>query len=165
MSVLLAVPTLIVLLMLQMVVVSRLPLVHGTADLVLLALISWALQERARSAWAWAILAGVFVSFISALPFYMPVVIYVLVTATARLLQRRVWQTPILALLVAVFVGTLIEHGLSLVTLNVTGAGIPWQEGFGLVTVPSLLLNLAMALPIYTVIVDLSRSVYPEAEE
>lgn len=165
MSVLVAIPTFILILMLQMVVVSRLPLINGTADLVLLALVSWGLQERARSAWAWAMIAGVAVSFISALPFFMPLVIYLLVTAMSRLLQRRVWQTPILALLVAVFVGTLIEHVLSLGVLNILGSGIPWQDGFGLVTVPSMLLNLAMALPVYTVMVDLSRWVYPEVDE
>mgnify|MGYP001335350054 CR=1 FL=1 len=37
MSVLLAIPTLIVTLILQMVIVSRLPLIHDTEDLVLLA--------------------------------------------------------------------------------------------------------------------------------
>lgn len=165
MSVLVAIPTLLILLMLQMVVVSRLPLVQGTADLVLLALVSWGLQERARSAWAWALMAGLAVSFISALPVYMPVVIYLLATAVARLLQRRVWQSPILALLVAVFVGTLIQHIISIVSLNIFGSAISLQEGLGLVTVPSLLLNLALALPVYTVIVDLSRYVYPEMDE
>ncbi len=165
MSVLLAFPTLVVLLILQMVVVSRLPLINGTADLLLLALVAWALQERARSAWAWAIIAGVAVSFISALPFYAPLFIYLAATAVARLLQRRVWQTPILALLVAVFVGTLIQQLVSLVVLNVSGAGIPWEDGLSLVTVPSLLLNLGLALPVYTVIVDLSRWVYPEVDE
>ena len=164
MSVLIAIPTLIVTLILQMVVVSRLPLIHGTADLVLLALVAWALQERARSAWAWALLAGLAVSFISALPWYMPVLIYLTVTAVARLLQRRVWQTPILALLVAVFVGTLVQHVISIGVLNIAGSTIGWQEGLSLVTVPSLLLNLGLALPVYTIIVDLSHWVYPEAD-
>jgi cell shape-determining protein MreD len=165
MSVLLAIPTLMVTLILQMVIVSRLPLIHGTADLVLLALVAWALQERARSAWAWALLAGLAVSFISALPLYAPVLIYLSVTAVARLLQRRVWQTPILALLVAVFVGTLVQHGISIAILNISGSPIGWQEGLSLVTVPSLLLNLGLALPVYTVIVDLSHWVYPESED
>jgi len=152
-------------LILQMVIVSRLPLIHGTADLVLLALVAWGLQERARSAWAWALLAGLAVSFISALPLYMPILIYLSVTAVARLLQRRVWQTPILALLVAVFVGTLVQHVISIAVLNISGSAIGWQEGLSLVTVPSLLLNLGLALPVYTIIVDLSHWVYPEAEE
>ncbi len=68
MSVLLAFPVLLVTLMLQMVVASRLTLLQGSVDLVLLTLVAWALQERARTAWIWALIAGVAVSFISALP-------------------------------------------------------------------------------------------------
>ncbi len=165
MSVLLAFPVLIVTLILQMTIVSRLPLLHGTADLVLLTLVAWASQERVKNAWIWAVIAGLAVSFISALPFYLPLVIYVLAALVARLLQRRVWQMPFLALFVAVFVGTLLQNVISIAAFQFLDWPIPWQQGLSLVTLPSLLLNLLLALPVYTVVADLANWLYPPVEE
>ena len=47
---LLSLPVLGVLAMLQVAVISRAPLLQGSADLVLIALIAWTLHERVRSA-------------------------------------------------------------------------------------------------------------------
>jgi rod shape-determining protein MreD len=165
MSVLLAFPVLFVTLMLQMVVASRLTLLHGSVDLVLLTLVAWALQERVRTAWIWALIAGAVVSFVSALPLYAPLVAYLIATGIARLLQRRVWQTPILALLVAVVLATLFQNVYTLAALQFGERPIPLQDGLSLVALPSLLLNLLLALPVYTVIADLANWFYPPLEE
>jgi rod shape-determining protein MreD len=165
MATLLAFPVLIVTLMLQMVVASRLTLLHGTVDLVLLALVAWALQERVRTAWIWALVAGLAVSFISALPFYAPLIAYLVATGISRLLQRRVWQTPILALLVAVVLATIFQNMLSMAVLQFVDRPISFQDGLSLVALPSLLLNLLLALPVYVVIVDLANWVYPPLED
>ena len=58
MGALAAFPVLIITLMLQLAIISRLPLLHGTADLMLLVLVAWALQERVRTAWFGRCLAG-----------------------------------------------------------------------------------------------------------
>ncbi len=65
-----AFPVLGLSLMLQLAVFSRLPLLHGTADLVLLVLVCWALQDRVKSHWFWTLLAGGMVTLASGLPFY-----------------------------------------------------------------------------------------------
>jgi hypothetical protein len=157
----LAFPVLIVLLILQTVVVSRLSLLLGTADLIMLALIAWALQERVKDAWIWTIIGGIMVSFISAVPFYAMLIGYMAITGIARILQRRVWQTPVLAMFVATFMGTLITQGLSILFLKINGVPIDLQESLRLVTLPSLLLNLVMAFPIRAIMVDLAAWVYP----
>ncbi len=156
-----AIPVLGILLMLQLAVVSRLPLIHGTADLILLALAAWSSQERVKSAWQWTVLAGVAVSVISGLPYFVPLAGYLLVTGIARLLQRRVWQTPILAMFVTTILGTILYQLLSIVALQASGTPIPFQQALTLVTLPSSLLNLILALPVYTVITDIAHWVYP----
>lgn len=147
--------------MLQLAVVGRLPLIHGTADLILLALAAWASQEKVKSAWQWTILAGVAVSLISGLPFFIPLVGYLMVTAIARLLQRRVWQIPILAMFMTTILGTILYHVLSILALQVSGTLIPFQQALTQVTLPSTLLNLILALPVYTVITDFAHWVHP----
>ncbi len=79
---------------LQMTVFSRLMLLHGAADIVLLILIAWNLQENGPNMWPWTFLAGGIISFTSALPYFVPILGYLVVTGTARLTQRRIWQTP-----------------------------------------------------------------------
>lgn len=147
--------------MLQMAVVGRLPLIHGTADLILLALAAWASQEKVKSAWQWTILAGIAVSFISGLPYFTPLIGYAMVTGIARLLQRRVWQTPILAMFLTTILGTILYQVLSILALQVSGTVIPLQQALTMVTLPSSLLNLILALPVYTVITDIAHWVYP----
>jgi len=160
-AIILAFPVLIALIILQTVVVSRLPLLLGNADLILLALTAWALQERVKDAWIWTIIGGILVSLISAVPFYGLLIGYLAITGIARILQRRVWQTPVLAMFVATFLGTLITQGLSFIFLIIKGVPIDLQEALRLVTLPSLLLNLVLAFPIRAIMVDLAAWLYP----
>ena len=147
--------------MLQLAVVSRLPMLHGTADLMLLVLLAWTLQEGVRGVWFWALLAGVMATMVSALPLGMPLFGYIATAGLALLLRRVVWQTPIMAMLVATFTATLIYHGMSLAALALTGSGLPLSESLTLITLPSMLLNLLLALPVYIVITDLAHWIYP----
>lgn len=57
-GVILAVPVFLFVLMLQTTVMSTLPLLNGTADLVLLVLLAWSVQERVRSSVEWAAIGG-----------------------------------------------------------------------------------------------------------
>ncbi len=147
--------------MIQLAIVSRLPLLHGTADIVLLAIIAWALQEKVKTAWIWSVIAGLMVSMVSGLPYYIPLIAYLTATAVARMIQRRVWQVPLLSLFVTIVVGTLFYHGLTILILIFTGTPLPLQDSLTLITLPSLLLNILLALPIYTLIKDLANWFYP----
>ena len=151
--------------MLQSAIVSRLPLLSGTADLVFLVLLAWSLQSRVKYSWLWALIGGLLVSLTSAIPFYAPLFGYMIVVVIARLIQRRLWQIPILAMFATTVMGTLVIHTLEIAALFVSGRAIPFQDGFTYVTLPSALLNLLLALPVYTIMTDLARWVYPEEVE
>jgi len=161
MAVFASIPVLALTLMVQVAIVSRLPLLNGTADLMLLVLVSWALQERVRTAWAWSLIGGLAVTLVSGLPFYLPVFGYLVATGLARFMRRQVWQTPLLAMFVTIFVTTLLYHGMSLAALQVAGRGLPISDSLTLVTLPSALLNLMLALPVYTLMTDLANWLYP----
>jgi hypothetical protein len=162
---LIAIPILVVLEILQSAIISRLQLLRGTTDLVLLVVVAWALQKQVRTAWQWGIIGGLVVSLFSALPFFIPITGYLLCVGLTLLLRRRVWQVPILAMFFAVFTGTIITHLVAMIGLRLTGNIIPWVEGFNLITLPSLLLNLLLALPAYSLMGDLAGWLYPEELE
>ncbi|MDI6769994.1 MAG: hypothetical protein QMD04_09990 [Anaerolineales bacterium] len=161
MAILIAIPTLLIALMLQSAVISRINLLSGSADLVLLILAAWALQGRIKNAWQWALIAGALVGFVSGLPWFVPLAGYLLVVGVARLLQRHVWQAPLLAMFTVSFVGTLFMHLLSLITLRLAGNPLPFGDSLSLITLPSILLNLFLAIPVYSLLRDLAGWLYP----
>lgn len=144
--------------------VSQVRLLSGYADLPLVLLAAWALQDRVESAWHWGALTCLFAGFISGMP--VPVVItgYLGVVFLARVLQRRVWQAPLLAMFSVVFLGTLFFHVLSFIVLSFLGTPFVFGDVMGLVTLPSLLLNMLLAIPMYAFMRDVSYWVYPAEE-
>jgi rod shape-determining protein MreD len=164
-STLIAIPVLGGLMILQTSLLSRFPLLQGTSDLVMLAVIAWALQKRVETAWQWAIIGGLIYSLVSALPVGVALIAYSLVTVLALILRRHVWQAPLLAMLVTTFLGTIIMHAVSLVAVLLSGTNLPFGEVVNFITLPSLLLNLLLSIPVYAFINDLAKWLYPEELE
>jgi rod shape-determining protein MreD len=164
-SILLAVPILGGLTILQSAVLGRMPLVHGTADLTFLAITAWALRPRVRTHWQWSIIGGLFASLMTALPFGIMLASYLVSTALAIYFRQRVWKVPVLTMFTVVFLGTLITHGLSIIAIGLTGTLLPLVEVLNTVTLPSLLLNVLLAIPIYLIIGDIANRLYPEEIE
>jgi len=165
MATLIAFPVLIALAILQSAIVSRVPLIQGIPDLLLLAILAWASQKRVETAWQWSIIGGLIVSYVSALPFGVLMIGYLASTGLALLLRRRIWQLPILAMFVITFIGTLITHATSLLALRFVGTSIPIWEALNRITLPSMLLNLLLSVPVYALMGDLANWLYAEELE
>ncbi len=161
---LIAVPVIILAVILQSAVVSRLTLLSGFGDLPLVMLAAWALQDQVDSAWHWAIATGIVVGFISGINWLVFVIGYVAVVALAKVLRMRVWQAPLLAMFSVTFLGTILMAVLTLGVLRLSGVSIPLQDAFGLLTLPGVLLNLLLAIPVYAVMRDLAHWAYPSLE-
>ena len=161
---LIAFPVILLSVILQSSVVSGMPLLSGYADLPLVMITAWALQDQVDSAWHWAVAAGALVGFVSGINLAIPVVGYVLVVALAKILQIRVWQAPLLAMFSITFLGTIVTSILSLIWLRVSGVPIALQEAFGLIVLPGVLLNMLLAVPVYAIMRDLAHWMYPSLE-
>ena len=165
MATIIAIPIFVALAILQSSVVSRLPLLQGTTDLILLTIIAWALQKKVETAWQWCIIGGLVTNIVSAVPFGVPLLGYALTTSIALALRRRVWQVPILAMFLVTFLGTIITQGLALASLRLNGSPIPVIVAFNLVTLPSILLNLLFAVLVYALVGELAGWLYREEIE
>jgi hypothetical protein len=161
---LVAVPVIFLAVILQSAVISRVYLLSGIADLPLVMLAAWALQDGVDSAWQWAIATGLLVGFISGIAWFVPVIGYVAVVVMAYLFQRRVWQAPLLVMFSITFMGTIFVSLFSVAVLRLSDVRLPFNEVLGLVVLPGVLLNLLLAIPVYTVMRDLARWVYPAPE-
>jgi rod shape-determining protein MreD len=165
MATLIAIPVLGSLLILETALLNRFPLLHGTTDLVLLAVIAWALQKRVQTAWQWGIIGGLLVGLVSAMPWIVSLLIYPMAAGLALLLKQRVWQVPILAMFIATFFATLLTHLLAMTVLRVLGTNLQVQQALSVVTLPSLILNLLVAIPVYALLTELTALVYPQKLE
>ena len=161
---LVAAPVIILAVMLQSAIVSRITLLSGVADLPLVVLAAWALQDEVDTAWHWAVGTSVLVGFVSGIHWSVPVLSYLVVVTFAQILQRRVWQAPLLAMFSVTFLGTVSMSVISLVVLRIVGISLSLSDAFGLVTLPAILLNMLLAIPVYAVMRDLARWVYPTPE-
>ena len=161
---LVALPVIILAVILQTAIVSRVYLLSGIADLPLVMLAAWALQEKVETAWHWAAATGLLVGFISALPILAPVIGYFAVVGLAQILQGRVWQAPLLAMFSVTFFGSVIASILSFAVLRLSGVTLPMGDVLGMLTLPGVLLNMLLAIPVYAVMRDLARWVYPSLE-
>ena len=161
---LVAAPVILLAVIIQSAIVSRVYLLSGIADLPLVMLAAWALQDEVKTAWHWAVATGLLVGFVSGIAWFVPVISYLIVVMLAQLLQRRIWQAPLLALFVVTFLGTLVLYLLSFASLQLSGVPLSVTDTLGLLTLPGVLLNMLLAIPAYAVMRDLSRWVYPSPE-
>jgi hypothetical protein len=165
MALLIALPVLGLMVIIQSAVLSQVRLLYGTVDIVLLVLVAWAVQERVKTAWHWGIIAGLFVSLASAIPAPAVVLSYFLVTAAAIFLRRIFWARPLLAMLTATLAGTVLSHGVTLVALRLVNTPIPLIQSINIITLPSAMLNLLLAVPVYAFVSDLANWLHPQEIE
>jgi len=161
---LIAIPVIVLSVILQSAVVSKITILSGVGDLPMVMLTAWALQSDVDSAWHWAVATGALVGFVSGIHWIVPVLGYVVIVTMAKILQLRVWQAPLLAMFIVTFLGTIVMGVLSLASLRFTGVSVSLQNALGLLTLPGVLLNMLFAIPVYAVMRDLSHWMYPSME-
>jgi len=165
MDILVAIVTFIILIIIQTGIVSRIPLLHGTADLVMLAIIAWGLQKRAASLWAWGIIGALLVGYVTAVPVIVYVTGYLVVVGLVLVFRQRAINVPVLTMLMATFLGTLIVHSFTLLTLRMLNRPLPLLVSINQIVLPSLLLNMILALPFFFIFKDMVALLHPEPLE
>ena len=152
---LISIPVMLLLSVLQMAAISRINLINGAADLVLLAIAAWGVKEKSSNVYVWAVVGGLLISFITGMPLLSPLIPYLFSAFITCKLAKILWQSPLLALIVSMIAGTLFQHFFYIVILQISGLNIGFIESMVNVTLPSLLLNFFFMFPVYVVINDI----------
>lgn len=149
-------------LLLQISLISRITLLNGNADLLLVILAAWSLQERVRFAWLWGVTAGLLVGSVSGAPLLIYLAAYLLVIGMGRLLTHRIWQAPLLAMFAVTFSGTLLLTVLTFVyRILFENLLLSFGEIFIQIILPGILLNLLLAVAIHPIMRDIAGRLYP----
>ncbi len=163
-AILTAIPVLVLTVILQTSIASRIMLLSGNADLVLLVVVAWGLQERASGAWFWGVAAGLLVGLVSGVPWYIYLIGYLSAVGVARLLVHRIWQAPLLVMFAVTLIGTLELLMLMFIRRTLFEIPLSLSEVFLQIFLPTILLNLLLAIPVHALIRDLANWLYPEKE-
>jgi cell shape-determining protein MreD len=161
-AILSAIPVLGLVMMLQISIASRIMLLSGNADLLLLVVAAWGLQERVRAAWIWGLVASLLAGLVSGVPWYIYLIGYLSVVGMARLMVHRIWQAPLLAMFAVTFIGTLELLMLTFVQRTIFEVPLGLSDVFSQIILPTVLLNLLLAIPVHSLIRDLAKWLYPE---
>ena len=161
----LSIPLFLFLSVFQSVAVSRIRILSGTADIVLLAIISWVIVDEESNHLVWAIIGGFFISVLSALPIGSTFLIYISAALIAKVVGRILWQSPILALLASTGIATMIKFIIELFTIQLMDIPAPFGLSVGAILLPTFLLNLFFAFPIYVLMGDISNWISPKDEK
>jgi hypothetical protein len=157
---LIAFPVLILAFIFQTTIIARLTLLNGMADLMMLILIAWGLQEESKNAWMWAILGGLAIGFGSAAPWFIFPICYLILIAITTRFRSRIWQNPILAMMIITTIGTFMILGVEFTFLRLSGINLSFKESLTRTILPSMLLNLLLAFPVFWGMRETARLIY-----
>lgn len=151
--------------MLQYGVVGRAQLAAGFGDIVLLFVAAWSLHQHLRRFWVVIVLFGALVGFMSAVPTLAILAVYLAVYFAAASIRFHTWQSPLLAMFVLTFFGTLLEHTVFVAVQLLNGASVSIPDAVGEVLLPSVLINMLLAIPVHALIQEVTRSITPTGLE
>jgi cell shape-determining protein MreD len=164
MEFIIAIPVFVLSAMLQSTSISRLPLIHGTADLSLLVLIAWGIHSRSNLTWVLALVAGIIISFYSQVTWLTMVIPYFFIVLITRLLHGIFWNSPLLAMLMMSVIGSMLVHLATLLSLFFKEISFNFSQAFSEIILPSVFINLLLALPVLFLVKDLLRWIHPQVE-
>lgn len=137
----LIIPLLTGLALAQTVLLSRVSLWGARPDLVLLAVVGWALVQGMEQALVWGVIGGLIVDLLSGGPLGATV----LALLAAALLAGQPWGqglgSPVIRMLFLAFASAVAYHGVLLIVLAWTGHTLDWTWALLRVVAPSALLN------------------------
>lgn len=157
------IPLLILTVIIQTSIISRLKLLEGNADLVMLLLAAWGLQEQTRGTWIWGLVASFLVGLTSGIPWYIYAGGYLVVVGFSHLIKRKIWQAPLLAMFLLSVIGTFSILLLTFVQISLFSTTLSLGEVLGVIILPSLLLNLLFSIPVHATITSLAKRLISQA--
>jgi len=161
----LGLPILLLLAIVQSAVFSQVRLLGGQADLVLLAIVAWALTGRWREAMILGALGGAGLDLLSAVPIGTSSLALVLIAYGVSVTEGRLWGAHLLTPLGVVLAASLVFSAISLLGSLLAGAVIDLGTVSTRVVLPSLFLNLLLAVPAAQLASVLQRMLFPPEVE
>jgi rod shape-determining protein MreD len=143
------IPVLILAAILDVTLMAEFRIGGGAPDLVFMLVVSWALLSTLQEALVWAVVGGVVKDALSVAPLGTSALGMVIVVFLVNSLLGTVRRTNLIIPLPVIAVGTVIYHLAILAVLQIVGYGLPLGEGLLYVTLPTMVYNMILILPVF----------------
>lgn len=143
---------------------GQIRLMGGTSDLIFLCIVAWSINDRAKYSWILTIAGGLIMSYLSAMPMNGYLWMYLVIWLMIRFIKMRVWQMPMILMLFVTISGTLLIAVGTLGMLFLQNASVNYIDAFRQIIIPSLVMNLLLAIPIYAFLNDVINTIYINEE-
>jgi rod shape-determining protein MreD len=161
MTYIVGIPAIALLAVLQSSLVSHLRLLEGRPDLVLLAVVAWALTGKSHEAMILGFAGGLFLDAFSAVPLGVSSSALVMVAAIVSYSEGQFWGINPIMQLAAVLVGSVLYYATVIFALIAVGQPVDLQQALGQIVLPSLFINLILALPTVQIAENLHDVLHP----
>jgi rod shape-determining protein MreD len=165
MAYIVGIPLLVGLAILQSSMLGTFHFIDGRPDLILLAVIGWALAGGRTEAMVWGLIGGCLLDMFSEVPFGSSAIILILLAYLVSLYEGRVWEEHLLMPLGITLLASAAYHLWGLGILFVMGRPIDLPFAVSRVIMPSVFLNLILALPASQLLKGLRNRFYPPEVE
>jgi rod shape-determining protein MreD len=153
MSLLLGIPLLLAAAVFQSAVLSHVRVFGGQPDLVVIIVLAWSVLDDDREGMAWAFVGGLLLDLFSGAPFGLSTLVLVAMAFVVGLAEAQVYRNNVLLTLLLTLLGTAAYHIGHMILLRfAAGFNIIWAEAFWYVTLPSVLFDVILILPMLRVL-------------
>lgn len=156
------IPILLLAAVINATIMPELRLGNGTADLVFLLVMSWALLADVRDAMLWAVIGGMLQDVLSIAPLGTSALGLVIVAFEADAVFGTVSRGNLIVPLVVAGVGTFVYQMITLLLLRMLGlSAVGLGQGLVYVMVPSTIMNVLLILPVFRLMGAVHRRAFP----
>lgn len=164
----LSVPIMMLVAALQVTVMPQISFLGGRPDLVMLVVVTWALNSTLEQAVLWAFVGGICKDLLSAAPLGTSIIGLLLIIFAIHSVRAQLFSVGLFTLIWVSIIGTLVEEFTVLMVLLASGFQPEFasQLGYGVVIdqfrlfiVPTIVYNLIGILPVYIIVRIIQRAV------
>lgn len=157
------IPLLALLSILQSVIIHDLSFIDGRPDLVLLAVISWAIIGRQKESMVLALFGGLFLDLLSGLPIGVSAINLIIVTYLVSFSEGRFWESHFLMPLGVGLISSLLFYAIQVLNLLIIGPSFDVGLMVFRIVLPGTFLNLLLILPTMQLANAFDRLIRPPA--
>jgi rod shape-determining protein MreD len=161
MAYLIGIPLVALLAIVQSSLLATLRILDGSADLVLIAVVSWSLTGRMHESMVLALAGGLFLDLLSGGPFGLTAIGLILVAYLVSFLEGRFWEANFLIPLGVMAAAAAIYHADLALAAAVTGRPIDIPLAVSRVFLPSAFLDVMLSLPAAQLAVRMREALFP----
>ncbi len=154
-------PVLALAVIIQATVLPELRIAGGAPDLVLLLVLGYSLHQGFERGIVWAIVGGILHDLVSAVPEGVTSLALVVTIGAAALVVGRNAPRNLLVPPLIAGAATALYHATTLLILLVVGRPLPIPDLLLYVTVPTMIYNLLLMVPVYSILGSFSPSRRP----